>query len=42
VIAPNQVKNLHSRYGSAGNKDDGFDAVVLADSLRTDAPDSGS
>ena len=22
VIAPNQVKNLRSRYGSAGNKDD--------------------
>ena len=26
VIAPNQVKNLRSRYGSAGNKDDRFDA----------------
>ena len=36
VIAPNQVKNLRSRYGSAGNKDDGFDAYVLADALRTD------
>ncbi|MEJ7741440.1 MAG: IS110 family transposase [Nocardioidaceae bacterium] len=36
VIAPNQVKNLRSRYGSAGNKDDGFDAYVLADTLRTD------
>ena len=36
VIAPNQVKNLRSRYGSAGNKDDGFDAYVLADVLRTD------
>jgi transposase len=36
VIAPNQLKNLRSRYGSAGNKDDGFDAYVLADTLRTD------
>src|SRR5450759_5099770 len=25
-----------SRYGSAGNKDDQFDAYVLADTLRTD------
>jgi transposase len=36
VIAPSQVKNLRSRYGSAGNKDDGFDAYVLADTVRTD------
>ena len=36
VIAPNQIKNLRRRYGSAGNKDDGFDAYVLADVLRTD------
>lgn len=36
VINPNQVKNLRSRYGSAGNKDDRFDAYVLADVLRTD------
>ena len=36
VIAPNRLKNLRSRYGSAGNKDDGFDAYVLADTLRTD------
>jgi transposase len=36
VIAPNQLKNLRSRYGSAGNKDDAFDAYVLADVLRTD------
>jgi transposase len=36
VIAPNQIKNLRSRYGSAGNKDDRFDAYVLADVLRTD------
>jgi transposase len=36
VITPNQVKNLRSRYGSAGNKDDRFDAYVLADTLRTD------
>lgn len=36
VISPNQVKNLRGRYGSAGNKDDWFDAYVLADTLRTD------
>lgn len=36
VIAPAQVKNLRSRYGSAGNKDDRFDAFVLADTVRTD------
>jgi transposase len=36
VITPRQVKNLRSRYGSAGNEDDRFDAFVLADVLRTD------
>jgi transposase len=36
VIAPNQLKNLRSRYGSAGNKDDRYDAYVLADVVRTD------
>jgi transposase len=36
VISPNQIKNLRSRYGSADNKDDRFDAYVLADTLRTD------
>jgi len=36
VISPNQVKNLRSRYGSAGNKDDRYDAYVLADVVRTD------
>ena len=36
VISPHQLKNLRSRYGSAGNKDDRFDAFVLADTLRTD------
>src|SRR5215469_5347729 len=36
VITPRQVKNLRARYGSAGNKDDRFDAYVLADVLRTD------
>jgi hypothetical protein len=36
MISPNQLKNLRSRYGSAGNKDDRFDAYVLADTLRTD------
>ena len=37
VIPPGQVRNLRSRYGSAGNKDDRFDAYVLADVVRTDA-----
>lgn len=36
VIAPAQVKSLRRRYGSAGNKDDRFDAYVLADTVRTD------
>ena len=36
VISPNQVKSLRGRYGSAGRKDDRFDAFVLADTLRTD------
>jgi transposase len=36
VITPRQIKNLRSRYGSAGNKDDRFDAYVLADVLRAD------
>ena len=47
VIASRQVKALRERYGAAGNKDDAFDAHVLADCLRTDgarlralAPDS--
>ena len=36
VITSRQMKNLRSRYGSAGAKDDRFDAFVLADALRTD------
>jgi transposase len=36
VIPPGQLKNPRSRYGSAGNKDDRFDAYVLADVVRTD------
>jgi transposase len=36
VIPPGQLKNLRSRYGSAGNKDDRYDAYVLADVVRTD------
>ena len=36
VITSRQVKNLRSRYGSSGAKDDRFDAFVLADVLRTD------
>lgn len=36
VIAPAQVKALRLRYGSAGNKDDRFDAYVLGDTVRTD------
>lgn len=37
VISARQVKSLRARYGSAGNKDDRFDAFVVADALRTDA-----
>jgi len=37
VIPPRQVRALRLRYGSSGNKDDAFDAYVLADVLRTDA-----
>jgi transposase len=36
VVPPRQVKHLRARYGQAGNKDDRFDAYVLADALRTD------
>jgi len=36
VISSRQVTSLRARYGSAGNKDDRFDAFVLADALRTD------
>src|SRR5437660_5175889 len=36
VITSRQVKNLRSRFGAAGAKDDRFDAFVLADTLRTD------
>jgi transposase len=36
VVTSRQMKNLRSRYGSAGAKDDRFDAFVLADVLRTD------
>jgi transposase len=36
VIPPRQVKHLRSRYGCAGNKDDRFDAYVLADVVRCD------
>jgi Transposase len=36
VIASQQVTALRSRYGTAGNKDDRFDAHLLADVLRTD------
>ena len=36
VITSRQVKNLRSRYGASGAKDDRFDAFVLADTLRTD------
>src|SRR3954454_11834568 len=37
VISARQVKSLRVRYGAAGNKDDRFDAFVLADALRTDS-----
>jgi transposase len=36
VITSRQVRNLRSRFGAAGAKDDRFDAFVLADTLRTD------
>lgn len=36
VISPRQVKAFRLRHGTAGNKDDHFDAYVLADALRTD------
>ena len=36
VITSRQVRNLRSRYGSSGAKDDRFDSFVLADTLRTD------
>ena len=36
MIPGRQVKALRGRYGTAGNKDDRFDAYVLADALRTD------
>jgi transposase len=36
VIPSRQVKALRERDGPAGNKDDAFDAYVLADVLRTD------
>ena len=36
VITSRQVRNLRSRYGAAGAKDDRFDSFVLADTLRTD------
>lgn len=36
VISPSEVKSLRRRYGAAGNKDDRFDAYVLADTVRTD------
>jgi transposase len=36
VIPPSQIKSLRRRYGSAGHKDDRFDAYVLADTVRTD------
>jgi transposase len=35
VITSRQMKNLRSRCGSAGAKDDRLDAFVLADALRT-------
>jgi transposase len=36
VVPSRQIRGLRTRYGSAGNKDDRFDAYVLADTLRTD------
>jgi len=49
VVSSRQVRALRLRYGTAGNKDDRFDAFVLADVLRSDghrlaslAPDSSA
>jgi transposase len=36
VVPSRQIKALRGRYGSAANKDDRFDADMLADTLRTD------
>jgi len=36
VVSSRSIKELRSRYGHAGNKDDRRDAFVLADCLRTD------
>jgi Transposase len=36
VIVSRQVTALPTRYGTTGNKDDRFDAYLLADVLRTD------
>jgi hypothetical protein len=36
VALGRQIKGLRTRYGSAGSKDDRFDAYVLADTRRTD------
>ena len=36
MVPSRQIKGLRTRYGSAGNKDDRFDAYVLADTWRTD------
>ena len=36
VISPSEIKSLRRRFGAAGNKDDRFDAYVLADTVRTD------
>ena len=33
VVPSRQIKGLRTRYGSAGNKDDRFDAYVLADTF---------
>lgn len=38
AINPKQLDRFRDRFTAAGAKDDRFDAHVLADSLRTDAP----
>ena len=42
MIPGRQVKALRGRYGTAGNKDDRFDAYVLADALRTRRAPAGA
>lgn len=37
LIDPNQVDSFRNRYSHSGKKDDGFDAYVIANAVRTDS-----